>query len=110
MHTEEEAKQKWCPMARTALSDPRNNPASGNRSELPIDNRCLGSECAAWRWASSGKEWDRFIKHNKSPEDVEVNKQNMLQEGWVQCQDSPYSTLWERQVPRMGYCGLAGKE
>ena len=48
MHTEEEAKQKWCPFIRFAQQ------SSGymipNRSDnMPDATRCIGSACMAWR-------------------------------------------------------------
>lgn len=42
MHTEEEARTKWCPFDRTYLV-----------AQIEIDAgecRCIASECMAWRW------------------------------------------------------------
>lgn len=66
--TEDEMKTKWCPMARVAvpfeidgkmrlavganrlpLSDSIDIRGSTNRSN-PDSARCLGSDCALWRW------------------------------------------------------------
>ena len=52
--TEQEAKTKWCPMART-VSDTRNH-ATANRlvdrgpSNADSDCMCLVSDCMMWRW------------------------------------------------------------
>lgn len=58
--TEEEAKTKWCPMARTRLSDG----IGGNRMDeatasgdpigsVPLYGTfCIGSACMAWRISS----------------------------------------------------------
>lgn len=49
--TEDEAKTKWCPMAR-----PDNQTAANRRyvdGEAMKNSRCLGSGCMMWRW--SGK-------------------------------------------------------
>jgi hypothetical protein len=35
--TEDEAKTKWCPFARTRLID-------------VSSDKCIGSDCMAWRW------------------------------------------------------------
>lgn len=58
MTTEAEAKDKWCPFARTyeqAGSD--GNPVSVNRAAMSSgimpDCRCLASACMAWRWIES---------------------------------------------------------
>lgn len=49
--TEDEAKQKWCPEARTVFSD---GDGAINRTILGYGDdegwRCLASECMAWRW------------------------------------------------------------
>jgi len=89
--TEDEAKTKWCPFARTLgwnTDAPRQGDdlqfvyASENREVGPYDkggeetfkiagrHRCIGSACMAWRW-----------------------------DGWE------YKNL----PPVKGYCGLAGK-
>jgi hypothetical protein len=63
MLTEDEAKQKWCPMTRvldwqTAGVMIGENPAIAsaavNRVEggsgIPVDAYCIGSDCMMWRW------------------------------------------------------------
>ena len=60
MHTEAEAKELWCPFARSAFQY-RTGSVNGdcmivaNRSEndQPISS-CIASKCAAWRWAKDG--------------------------------------------------------
>ena len=47
--TEEEAKTKWCPMARQMF----NYGGTFNREvdgAAPTDCRCLASGCMMWRW------------------------------------------------------------
>lgn len=62
--TEDEAKTKWCPFARslvvmrekgteTILSSVTANRWTGNVAHTPSPEtqpRCLGSDCMAWRW------------------------------------------------------------
>lgn len=51
MHTEEEAKTKWCPETRHTNKD--ENPAN-NKFHTVISpqswNCCIGSQCMHWRW------------------------------------------------------------
>jgi len=53
MHTEEKAKQLWCPMGRVAAW----NDEQGNSFPSPLavtDNSvCKASGCAMWRWTLS---------------------------------------------------------
>lgn len=80
MDTEEEAKKKWCPMARTCYTDAREGSSVSNRTIGPDGNgstygaRCLGSDCMMWRWETE-----------ICPEKQEIVNSNK------------------------GYCGLAGK-
>ncbi len=99
MHTEEEAKTKWCPFARIAAIATLNGTAAP--TNIPTYNRllrafednsakdirdtscnCIASECMAWRWTDWQKEiiaaggYDQTEKPTEQP---------------------------------MGYCGLAGK-
>jgi hypothetical protein len=47
MLTEQEAKTRWCPMARVAL-------AGGDRTNRNGTRCCIGSACMAWRWVDRG--------------------------------------------------------
>lgn len=52
--TEEEAKQKWCPMVRVSVFPTSTGGKlwSNNRQDLEHRNgsKCLGSACMMWRW------------------------------------------------------------
>ena len=62
MHTEDEARERWCPETRVVgvyYADNRDTMASGNRFghphmnepfELRQGTRCIASECMHWRW------------------------------------------------------------
>lgn len=82
MHTEDEARQKWCPFARVIemLDDePVEGYGVGNRSTMQTSHphaRCLASECMAWRW--------------KGP--------------WEWVGEGP-----ARKRARRGFCGLSGE-
>lgn len=51
MHTEQEAKDLWCPMFRLTPSHDEKYDVHDNRSCVHPAIYCLGSKCAAWRWA-----------------------------------------------------------
>lgn len=60
MFTEDEAKQKHCPFARTLYANTLTSPMGGaalsaaayNRSKKHI-SKCLASECMAWRFGNT---------------------------------------------------------
>jgi hypothetical protein len=61
MHTEDEARKLWCPMARMSDAD---LPAYNRFTEEdtykvvfnPSNCRCIASECAMWRWLDDWQE------------------------------------------------------
>jgi hypothetical protein len=120
--TEEQAKTKWCPYARTLAYDTFKNPATNewepatasiNREAGHYDkrgmetvqvsgrHRCIASECMAWRAVDKTAEWD-----------VESGSPGP---GWVKVgEPKPHPMPLEPgemgQEWRLvgGYCGLAG--
>lgn len=62
MNTEEQAKAKWCPFARSSTpvdsgwSGSYNRPVSLDASDPSI--QCIGSECMAWRVEKGDAESD----------------------------------------------------
>lgn len=88
MHTESEAAERWCPFARV---QGRNEPAanrfmvrSADGREFdpnPVQSRCIGSRCMAWRWATGGPDM-----------------------GFGDVEETPGLL-----AARVGFCGLAGK-
>jgi hypothetical protein len=51
MHTEKQARELWCPVARVAVG---NYSVAVNRDEgdeIIAGCRCIASECAMWRWS-----------------------------------------------------------
>jgi hypothetical protein len=85
--TEEEAKTKWCPFARTRMVDSEDSP-SGNRTDMgdpDLGAFCIGSACMAWRWANGSDIHELERTHP----------------------DIPTGQL--KGFRDTGYCGLAGK-
>jgi hypothetical protein len=80
--TEQEAKEKWCPMIRFQIG-PDNAAWQGvaytNRGEEmrpPESVRCIASECMMWRWSIVG---------------------------------ATVNGVYDDNYPVEGYCGLGGK-
>ena len=88
MHTEDEAKTKWCPHARR-ISDgyPVEQSISVNRdqSDQPVTS-CIGSACMAWRWGGAAV---RFV------------------DAPTQLEGQP--TRQVRKLLDVGFCGLSGR-
>lgn len=85
MLTEEEAKAKWCPFARSG------NEAGCNRNGengFAITPHCLGSTCMAW---ISGGETTEF----KNKAETEFKRHG--------------TRLIPTSADKIGFCGLAGK-
>lgn len=60
MHTENEAKNKWCPMVRNGDGYTFKN-ESGEQSQQSfsnVDAKCIASRCMMWRW--------RYKKHERT--------------------------------------------
>ena len=52
--TEDEAKTKWCPMARYIIDEGNQGTyAAGNRpigAPFGVGSNCIASDCMMWRW------------------------------------------------------------
>jgi hypothetical protein len=83
MVTESEAKKRWCPMDRHV------SPAA--KCATNTNCGCVASNCMMWRWEP------QKLYHQKIKEARKVNDEMDISE----VQDL---------IPRMGYCGLAGKQ
>ena len=130
--TEEDARSKWCPAARTGAYSDRGpmGAVTTNRDpriEVSQSCLCLASDCAAWRWAEdSGQKRKQHV-----PRDAAFNAMPFDQlpkeappapagaETWIW--EPPYQDeagityygcftepLEEAKARRLGYCGLAG--
>lgn len=83
--TEQEAKTKWCPMYRQAVSiDGANREWADNRMD-GSNPTCIGSACMAWRWFQPGRDPDLAREFPLAPTG-DLDKRDDV-----------------------GFCGLAGK-
>ena len=84
MHTEAEAREKWCPEARWAEDAmPGANRWGGHTR--PPECRCIASNCMAWRWVR--------------PSGLAPASHGL----------APASRRIEEPTPTQGYCGAFGK-
>lgn len=88
--TEDEAKTKWCPFARTP--QPQNYAANRTPKGSFINSKCLGSECMAWRW-------NKAANPNWKPRNY---ISSIVSNPYLEEPSSADSQI-------EGYCGLAGK-
>jgi hypothetical protein len=93
MHTEEQARTKWCPHVR--VSD-----GSWNRKwSLNTDGkgqeraRCIASECMAWRWFDDVTDDGTACNHKPTAKAPRVSE--------------PPPAMGRPLAERRGYCGLA---
>ncbi len=49
--TEDEAKEKWCPMVRTADSGEPGALAVNRDAAVPANYNCIASDCMMWAWS-----------------------------------------------------------
>ena len=101
MHTEAEAKTKWCPMARLGgggIHSTRNRPF---RIDEGKHVNCITTDCMMWRTAKPFRK-KFFVSYNGKPEE-EWN--------WDPTNHKGYEGASVRIVEpeAYGYCGLAGK-
>lgn len=110
MMTEDEAKTKWCPMARVALdygegSNGARAVLSANRGwadqtdHLAADSCCIGSACMMWSVGSARKLETAYGIPRPDGEWWEL----------IHGSTDALSNTWRRIIPATGYCGLAGR-
>ena len=113
--TEDEAKTKWCPLARvipvriskngTSIYEPGYNSFNRFEKSVPMTASCIGSACMAWRALprGRGKELERrpasAEDKNPGPDWYHVPVPGQLYGDWV---------LYGLGEPR-GYCGAFGR-
>lgn len=95
LSTEAAATEKWCPQVRAVAVSATGEVLPGSNrvaaettdgqpvvADLPVYAKCLGSRCAAWRWAG----WWTLFGISQDEPDFAIRKSD-----------------------RLGYCGLAGR-
>lgn len=100
MHTEDEAKTKWCPWARVLIiarsgRHVDSSPAAYNRIATDDNGKehtkatleeccCIASQCAAWRW-SDGKHEQRGIACERAEDEKATLAlaERLTAEGWL---------------------------
>lgn len=125
--TEEEAKTKWCPMARNAGVTFRDTgmAVSVNRDcaeHHGAENcNCIGSACAAWRWVAGKVLWDETDRPSPSPGSSDIqwikNFLQMMPEHSLRLAKDTHDALvrgevtdlWLYMTQPRGYCGAFGK-
>ncbi len=103
--TEDEAKTKWCPFAKPVMVtehdlfvrsfNERDDVDKIKNSMHRINDKCIGSECMAWRWIDLdvrdfGAVGDYNQETREGTDDTEAFQRAI-------------------DAERHGYCGLAGK-
>lgn len=100
--TEQEAKTKWCPAARTA-GTVANHSEVANRGLSDDDMNacgCVGSACMWWCWA--GPEMGRVrVKGQSRLVPLEILRADAVLE--------KDEALHYDLEPRLGFCGVAGR-
>lgn len=107
--TEDEAKQKWCPMVRAVHFDHEGNEKFGglNRGNVGTQCKCWASACMMWRWVpllADDAFKDAVIKAAAEIGDKSENRAKAAKH--VIANRAKYGLP---TVPFDGFCGLAGE-
>jgi len=95
--TEEEAKEKWCPMSRVTTDFVGG--LVDNKQYNGIITSCIGSDCMAWR-----------CEYKKEQREGHNGGKEMLFSRGTETNRTPRRDGYDLWVlDESGYCGLAGK-
>lgn len=110
--TEEEAKNKWCPMSRTPDNDGRVTNRAGTNGEITRDDYCIASACMMWRWETvqsgctiDGKDDMTTLCVLDDPAYTAQDCNNLAAAG----KTKDTCGYWQKEVKELGFCGLGGK-
>lgn len=123
MHTENKARETWCPMARgfdpadNGGATATNRPLSYGDRPTRADVLCIGSRCAVWRWAD-GEPVPDLIRAEDRQATTEPPRPSWVPKSWNFCPYDPDEgdpAQWiedpeSTAARRRGYCGLAGPQ
>ena len=100
MHTEEQAREKWCPFAKfnTGIAPERIHDGGF---------RCIASDCMAWRWVPL-KVTPEYLDAVRTVAE-ETGEKPPFAKAARTVADGP-GKLGLPSKPFRGFCGLAGKE
>lgn len=122
--TEEEARKKWCPMARhpegnrVPYGGDGTESADGDKAQFAIEmadlHPCIASDCMMWRWSRDNYE---FAQTKNTAEGYFFSSVPPEGDGWENIESEvhggcvrSHSTCWRRLKSKdamIGYCGLA---
>lgn len=110
MHTEDEAKTKWCPMIRADNVTPLWHEKKQEPGFTPqAKATCIGSACMAWRWAPNSVHGSSPIKEAIAPQMPPPNPDGFWVKGAEYSRDFDTVMYHWGLFPNRGYCGLAGR-
>lgn len=100
--TEEDAKQKWCPLSRAVRGDCVSGFNRGTDMKPDVATFCIASACMAWRFDRAEYERGEPLPFGTNPADP----------GWEKDGETLYCRpglteqrqCWRRPLPRTGYC------
>lgn len=100
--TEDEARTKWCPMARIATNiyphaSAINRGHDSGVPQIPPGCQCIASKCAMWQW-----HWQSY----DIPRGASVPDGWRIKEAITSTAGNEYNRLVPVSAP-LGYCGLA---
>lgn len=111
MHTEDEAKTKWCPMIRADNVTPLWHEKKQEPGFTPqAKATCIGSACMAWQW--NVHDMELAVTPVKIHEAGIIERVPPAGEGWQSADRYGFGNdaRWFRPMENQrGYCGLAGR-
>lgn len=115
MLTEEQAREKWCPMVRLAEATappgyPSRNRGTSDSGVHPLC-RCIASECMAWRWGKRNrKQYEALCQEETGQSRSDwMTAYLRARGGTAQEAYEAFCREFASRPPTHGYCGAFGK-